>query len=106
MLGQVFNEYRQMEKLSEDSLVQRLGCTPEVLQWLSLCMTPEGPDFEEQARAIADRFEVDLQKLAYVLRRVQVQLALSKPTRVQGVSIQLAARDREDEELFEDEFES
>ncbi|WP_223645090.1 hypothetical protein [Corallococcus sp. EGB] len=97
-----------MEKLSEDSLVQRLGCTPDVLQWLSLCLTPDGPDFEEQTRGIADRFEVDLQKLVHVLRRVQVQQALAKPTVIQGSPIDIAARDREDEEeedLFEDEFE-
>ncbi|MHA7629841.1 hypothetical protein [Corallococcus sp. M7] len=105
MLGHVFTAYREMEKLSEDSLVQRLGCTPEVFQWLSLCMTPEGPAFEEQTRAIAARFEVDFQKLVLVLRRVQVLRTLRKPAqgKAQG-PIQLAARDRDDEAPLEDEL--
>ncbi|WP_404363403.1 hypothetical protein ACIHQR_25260 [Corallococcus coralloides] len=111
MLGHVFNAYREMEKLSEDSLVQRLGCTPEVFQWLSLCMTPEkGPAFEEQARAIAARFEVDFQKLVLVLRRVQTLRTLARPVRDQGggtrAPIQLAARDRDEEKPPDDEFES
>ncbi|MBN9686495.1 MULTISPECIES: hypothetical protein [unclassified Corallococcus] len=105
MLGHVFTAYREMEKLSEASLVQRLGCTPEVFQWLSLCTTPDGPAFEEQTRAIADRFGVDVQKLVLVLRRVQVLRTLRKPAQgtVRG-TIQLAARDRDEEVPLEDEF--
>ncbi|NPC53111.1 hypothetical protein HPC50_39370 [Corallococcus exiguus] len=110
MLGNVFDAYREMEKLSEDSLVQRLGCTPEVFQWLSLCMTPEkGPAFEEQTRAIAARFEVDVQKLVLVLRRVQTVRSLNRPmrdmTEAERAPLQLAARDRDDDEPFDDEFE-
>lgn len=103
MLGHTFERYRELEGRSMEELARELGCTLEVLHWLSLCRKPQGQDFNTQASVIAKRFGVELLPLVQVLRRVEVMDALSRrDTSGQGTeehSLQLAARDRaEDEE--------
>jgi hypothetical protein len=102
MLGHVLESYRKSEGLSEDSLLQRLNCTSEVLQELSLCMAPSGSSFEAQVREIANRFSVDARRLTIVIRRVEVLKTLVKVTQDDKVAalkkarLQLAALDRDD----------
>lgn len=101
MLGYAFARYGQLEGCTEEALAAELGCTLEALQWLSLCLRPEGAAFEQQASAISERFSVDLLSLVQVLRRVEVMEALpGQPEGVENGGLRVAARDRtEDEDL-------
>jgi hypothetical protein len=102
MMGHAFERYRELEGCSQEELAKKLGCTMEVLHWLSLCRLPEGQDFNAQATVIAHRFAVELLPLVHVLRRVEVMNALSKQRGAGEVqeehALQLAARDRCDDE--------
>ncbi len=97
MLGHTFARYRELEGCTPEQLAARLGCSLEVLHWLSLCRRPEGEAFTEQVFTIAKRFAVEPLRLIPVLRRVEVVDALA---RAQGEaateegSLLLAARDR------------
>jgi transcriptional regulator with XRE-family HTH domain len=104
MLGHVFERYRELEGCSQEQLAKELGCTREVLHWLSLCRHPEGEGFNEQVSTIARRFAVELLPLVQVLRRVEVMDALSARDEPGAVTedgpMLMAARDRtEDEEV-------
>lgn len=102
MMGHVFERYRQLEGRSEEALAAELGCTQDTLHWMSLCRRPEEPHFEEQATAIATRFQVELLPLVQVLRRVQVLDSVAARMRevpeVARPVIQVAARDRAKDE--------
>ncbi|ADO69631.1 hypothetical protein [Stigmatella aurantiaca] len=105
-LGHTFAQYQEMEERSAEALAAELGCTPETLQWLSLCRNPSGDRFAEHLFEISKRFAVDSQKLAAVVRRVEVMKALSMRNKdtgqPDGKAMLLAARDR----LLKDEGES
>jgi hypothetical protein len=98
MLGHVFEKYRTLEDRSPEELSAELGCSLEVLQWLSLCRRPEGEKFTEHVLAIAKRFALEPLRLVSVLRRVEVVDALSARPDGEEVAdeeaLQLAARDR------------
>lgn len=102
MLGHVFERYLQLEGGSREAFAKELGCTREVLHWLSLCRRPEGEAFTEQASAIASRFGVALLPLVQVLRQVEVLDALSTRDVAETVTEEgrmlLAARDHSDDE--------
>ena len=89
-LGQVFERYRELKSRSEEGLAVELGCSLEVLHWLSLCRRPTGEAFTEQVSAIAKRFAVQSIRLIAVLRCVEVMDALSARQEL----LLLAARDR------------
>ncbi len=97
-LGHVFTRYRELEGRSHEDLAKALGCTLEVLHWLSLCRRPTGETFTEQVFVLAKRFEVDPLRLSEVLRRVEVMDALSARSdggeATDEDTLQLAARDR------------
>ena len=98
MLGHVFARYRELEGRSPEQLAAELGCSLEVLHWLSLCRRPTGEEFTEQVLAITKRFAVDPLRLASVLRRVEVLDAFAaRPEGGEAAyedSLLLAARDR------------
>ncbi len=98
MLGYVFERYRALMSLSEEELAVELGCSLEVLHWLSLCRRPTGEAFTEQVSVIAKRFAVERIRLIKVLRRVEVMDALSvRPAEGDATEeelLLLAARDR------------
>lgn len=103
MLGHVFERYRQLESRSEEELATELGCTQDVIRWMSLCRRPEDPHFAEQASAIAARFDIELKPLVHLLRRVDVMGDGPRRPRdeLEGTRpvTRVAARDRvEDEE--------
>jgi hypothetical protein len=102
MLGHVFSRYRELEGLTHETLLAELGCSPEVLQWLSLCRRPEGERFAEHVLTIAKRFGVDPRRLATVIRHVEVMDALAPQQDGGGAarrgSLLLAARDRPKDE--------
>lgn len=98
MLGHVFEKYRELEGRSPEQLAVELGCSLEVLQWLSLCRRPEGKKFTEQVDAIVKRFALDPLRLIAVIRHVEVMDALTARSEggvaAEGGSRLLAARDR------------
>lgn len=102
MLGHTFERYQQLEGRSREELAKELGCTLDVLHWMSLCRRPAGQGFDEQVSAIAKRFEVELLLLVQVLRRVEVMDAhFARQREGEGEAahpIQLAARDRSEDE--------
>jgi len=102
MLGHVFEQYLKLEGRSQEQLAAELGCSLEVLQWVSLCRRPHGEDFAEHVQVIAKRFEVELLRLVAVIRRVEVVKALSSPAEgtetAHGSPLQLAARDRSEDD--------
>jgi transcriptional regulator with XRE-family HTH domain len=97
MMGHVFEQYRQLEGHSEEQLAKELGCSRDMLRWMALCRRPEESHFEEQATAIATRFQVELLPLVQVLRRVEVMGAIVQHVRdvpeVDRPAMQVAARD-------------
>ena len=97
-LGHAFERYRELEGRTPEELAKELGCSVQTLHWLSVCRRPEGPDFTEQATAIASRFGVELLPLAKVLRHVEVLETLSPQERGAADTaeqpMQMAARDR------------
>lgn len=98
MLGHAFARYRELEGRSPEELAAELGCTREVLHWLSLCRRPAGESFSEQAFTIAQRFAVEPLRLVTVLRRVEVVDALTALGEGEEAAdedaLLLAARDR------------
>lgn len=102
MLGHVFERYRELERCSQAQLAKELGCTREVLHWLSLCRRPEGDGFNEQASIIARRFGLELLPLVQVLRRVEVMETFSEEAEPgEGMPEDrtlLAARDRSEDD--------
>lgn len=97
-LGHVFERYRKIEGHSPDELAAELGCSLEVLHWLSLCRRPDSDRFTEHVFEIANRFALEPVRLVAVLRRVEVMDALAERPEGETVatddSLQLAARDR------------
>ncbi|MDC0713604.1 hypothetical protein POL68_34380 [Stigmatella sp. ncwal1] len=97
-LGHTLARYQEMEERSTEALAAELDCTPETLQWLSLCRNPSEDRFAEHLFEISKRFAVDSQKLAAVIRRVEVMKALSEGSQdadqPDGNAMLLAARDR------------
>lgn len=91
-LGHVFARYRDLEDGSAESLAADLGCSLEVLHWLSLCRRPDGERFSEDVLAIAKRFDVEPHRLVEVIRRVEVMDDAFGPSSED--SVLLAARDR------------
>lgn len=102
MLGHVFARYREIEGRTHEELAAELGCSLEVLQWLSLCRRPEGERFAEHVIAIAKRFSVDPRRLGAVIRHVEVVNALARQREggkaAHEGSLLLAARDRPKDE--------
>jgi len=71
-LGYVFEKYCKYQGRSAEQLAEYLGCSVEVLAWLSLCRRPDEDRFAEHLKVIADRFSLDAYRLATVVRRVEV----------------------------------
>lgn len=95
-LGHVFARYRDLEERSIEELAADLGCSLEVVHWLSLCRRPARDSFSEDVTAIANRFQVDPQRLGRVIQRVQVMDAFASASEhsSRDSTLQLAARDR------------
>lgn len=101
-LGSAFSIYLRLEKKTPEALMEKLGCSPETYQWLSLCGRPTPDRFLEHVQMIADRYHVDVDKLAEVIRHAEVLEAFSAP-KVEdddedASPTLLAAQDRKDEE--------
>ena len=89
-LGWHLTSYSEMTGMSMSEIGRELGCLPETVDSISLCRAPraEPPHFREDIEAVADRFQARADKLARIVRHVQVS---------SGAGILLTARDRDTE---------
>jgi hypothetical protein len=95
--------YAESEQLDDAGLATALRCRPEDLVMIRLCRSPraEPGGFREDVTRVAERFGVEPQTLAEVIRRGQaIHQARARETPAGGSL--LAARDREAEEPSED----
>jgi len=101
-LGHVLEKYRQFENKSPEALALELGCSLETLEWLALCRRPDEDTFAEDLSAIADRFNVDPNGLASVIRHAE-SLGVFAARQEDGQTVRepalvLAARDRDSDD--------
>ena len=104
-LGYVFARYQKHEGKTREELAAELKCSMDVLDWLSLCRRPDEARFAEQLHLIEKRFAVDSERLACVLRHVNV--SDDTPEEGEGAReqlFQLAARDQSDDETDSSEM--
>ncbi len=68
--------YAESQRLDDDALAVRLGCGRETLTQLRLCRNPEPmpPNFWNDVERIADRFHLDADRLAEIVRFGQALL--------------------------------
>ena len=86
-LGWYLARYSEMMSVDIADVARELGCLPEVMNTMSLCRAPrtEAPHFQKDVEAVANRFHVRAERLANIVRHVQVS--------TEEASL-LAARDR------------
>jgi len=98
-LGHLLSRYCDMEGTSDANLATELGCAPDTLRWLYLCRVPSPARFGEDVERIAQRFGLDVHRLAALVRRADALAALGAPGHDAGErELLMAARDREDGE--------
>ncbi len=95
-LAAALTAFAETERLDDVGLATRLGCALPVLTNLRLCRMPcpEAPRFWQDIRRIAERFGVDAQALAEMVRRGQSLLRF----REAAPGTLWAARDRHEGE--------
>jgi hypothetical protein len=95
-LASALAEYARSEGLDDDGLATALGCARADLTRLRLCGTPRSDpeQFRTDVAAIAERFAIDTNTLAAIVRRGQslARLRAAQPGAVQPGFL-LAARD-------------
>lgn len=108
-LGHVLEKYRQFENKSPEELAMELGCSLETLEWLALCHRPNEDTFAEDLSAIAERFNVEPNGLASVIRHAE-SLGVFAARQEDGHAVRetrlmIAAweRDSDDEEFIRDD---
>ena len=96
-LGWYLARYSEMVAADTAAVAHELGCLPEVMSAMSLCRAPraEPPHFREDIEAVANRFQVRADRLANIVRHVQVS---------SEQSTLLAARDRDPSDLLNSSF--
>jgi len=102
-LGQVFAQYRELEKISERSLVDILGTTSRDLPHLGLCLRPRGDHFAEDIKQISAKFNVDAAALAKIVRLVEsVEVMAATDTRAVSTEpgLLMAARTRKKKRIY------
>ena len=87
-LGWYFESYAEMMSVDIANVAGELGCLPEMMNTVSLCRAPrtEPPHFREDIEAVANRFQIRADRLANLVRQVQV---------ASDQGMLLAARDRD-----------
>ncbi len=94
-LASVFAAYRAAEQLDELGLSRMLNIPPEQVCGLALCLRPRAEFFREDVQRIAERFHVDPQTLAGIIRHVEAIAAIEAASTAHG-KIAAAARDAEE----------
>jgi hypothetical protein len=96
-LASLFAEFLEYEQQEEADLAARLGCDNETLVMLKLCRAPrkEAEGFCADVDAIAQRFQLDSDRLADLVKRVRVVRRFRGSSASNTASL-MAARDREE----------
>jgi hypothetical protein len=94
-LASVFATYRAVEQIDEHGLARILNIPPEQVCGLALCLRPRAEVFREDVQRIAERFHVDPQTLAGIIRHVEAIEAIQAAGMGKG-QIAAAARDAEE----------
>lgn len=90
--------YADSERLNDDALAARFGCDRDTLTHLRLCRTPDPrpPQFWQDVECIADRFHLDPDRLAEIVRLGQALVQAQPPAESAanpGAGFLLAARE-------------
>lgn len=96
-LGAILGEYCRIEGVTREQLASELGCSTDLLAWLSLCRRPAPERFANDMLKIAERLQVEGPKLVQIVRRVDAVAAIrgaSNPAE-DAESFVVAARDRD-----------
>ncbi|MBI4497317.1 MAG: hypothetical protein HY689_05405 [Chloroflexi bacterium] len=92
--------YMELHQVGEEALADLLGCSPEQLPRLALCRRPDpaGADFRSEVERIAQHVGARAERLAQLLREVDVVRTLRRAgpqqDRCDDRGMLLAARDR------------
>jgi hypothetical protein len=70
-LGWVLARHIERERISEGDLATRLGCAPNDLPRLALCLRPRAEHFADDIRQISTKFHIDATALAAIVRLVE-----------------------------------
>jgi hypothetical protein len=94
-LAPVLALYARSERLDDAGLAAALGCPEDLLPRLKLCRPPrpEPGHFWDDVTRIADRFGLDPDRLAEVVRRGQAIQQMQSPGAAAEPGTLLAARD-------------
>lgn len=71
-------DYRRMEGISEETLLQQLEITPEQFTRLQLCLIPRDDSFASDIRRIAEISGAKTHQLAQIVREVTLLMTLPK----------------------------
>jgi hypothetical protein len=100
-VASALSAYQAQEKIEEKQLAAYLDCLPDKLPKLSLCRRPDpsSSNFQKEVRQIAEYADVNMFRLAQLLRRVDSITALQSVPLSQDISrttaFLIAARDRD-----------
>ena len=97
-LAWLLGAYAYSEDLDDTGLAAALGCPVQELTMLRLCRAPrtDSQEFWDDVTCIAERFGLDPQRLAEVVKRGRVVRRFQQADQGSGGSL-MAARDRENE---------
>jgi hypothetical protein len=95
-LGWILAAYAYSEELNDAGLAAAVGCAGQELAMLRLCRAPgtDPQDFWDDITSIAERFALDPQRLAEIVKRGRVVKKFQQANSVAGGSL-MAARDRD-----------
>lgn len=94
-LGWVLDHYIKLERLSKPRLAKVFNLSAIDFARLALCLRPRGRTFASDVEAICERFSIDPQYLAKVIRMVEsVDIMSTSMTRSTDSGVLMAARSR------------
>ena len=99
-LGNIIEEFRTHNKLSNSDLANYIECSPDALKKLALCRLPDDQEdrFGDDIRRISDHVKCNAEKLIALIREVNAARAFRREHAEKNVSsLLMAARDRHPE---------
>lgn len=96
-MAYVLARYSEDQKMDESALAAFLSCSPETLLRIGVCLRPQEQTFAAGIREIADYVGADAERLALLVRKVEVQESLENHQHTEQ-SFLMAARDRDNGE--------
>jgi hypothetical protein len=98
-LAAAISAYQRSSQIDDQALAAKLGCPTELLARVRLCRMPASaaPEFWRDIKLIAERFSVDPDELAEVVRHGEsvVRLRAAHDTKDESAGFLMAARDDE-----------